>query len=184
MITPQQLLRPKSQETGSTIDRPLDHLTACHRRIEERLDTLERAADHLTVKRSEALEAMEACFRFFESSGILHTADEEESVFPRLQRGLSDDERKFINQLEDQHQQADQLYAELKAIAAQLEDGQTVPGELQQRFRTAAGRVAELYRSHIATEDRTLIALGQRILSPAELHDISREMKRRRGLPA
>ena len=184
MITPAQLLQPKSQETGSTLDRPLEHLTACHRRIEERLDTLERVAGHLTDKRGEALEAMEACFRFFESNGILHTADEEESVFPRLQRSLSDDERKFILQLEDQHREADRLYAELKAIAAQLEDGQAVSGELQQRFRTAAGRLAELYHSHIATEDRTLIALGQRVLSLAELAEISREMKRRRGLPA
>jgi len=184
MITPDQLLRPASPETGSTLDRPLEHLTACHRRIEQRLDTLERAADHLTDKRSEALEAMEACFRFFETNGILHTADEEQSVFPRLQSGLSDAERMFIVQLEDQHREADRLYAELKAIAAQLQEGQTVSGALQQRFRTAAGRLAELYRSHIATEDCTLIALGQRILSPAELDDISREMKRRRGLPS
>jgi hemerythrin-like domain-containing protein len=184
MITPEQLLRPKSQEPGSTLDRPLEHLTACHRRIEQRLDTLERVADHLTDKRREALEAMGACFRFFESNGILHTADEEESVFPRLQRGLCDAERKFLVELEDQHRQADRLYSELKTIAAQLEDGQTVSGELQHRFRTAAGQLAELYRSHIATEDRTLIALGQRVLSLAELAEISREMKRRRGLPA
>ena len=184
MITPDQLLRPQSTEAGSTIDRPLEHLTACHRRIEQRLDTLERVADHLTDKRGEALEAMEACFRFFESNGILHTADEEESVFPRLQPRLNDAEQKFIAQLEDQHGEADRLYAELKAIAAQLEDGQTVSGEPQQRFRTAAGRLAELYRSHIATEDGTLIALGQRVLSLAELTEISREMKRRRGLPA
>ena len=184
MITPEQLLRSKRQETGSTLDRPLEHLTACHRRIEERLDTLERVADHLTDKRGEALDAMKTCFRFFETNGILHTADEEESVFPRLQPSLNDAEQKFIVQLEDQHREADGLYAELKAIAAQLEDGKTVSGELQHLFRTAAGRLAELYRSHIATEDRTLIALGQRVLSLAELAEISREMKRRRGLPA
>jgi hemerythrin-like domain-containing protein len=184
MITPEQLLQPTSRETGSTLDRPLEHLTACHRRIEQRLDTLGRVADHLTDNRGQALEAMEACFRFFESNGILHTADEEESVFPRLQPRLNDVEQKFIVQLEDQHREADRLYAELKAIAAELETGQTVSGELQQRFRTAARHLAELYRSYIATEDGTLIALGQRVLSLTELAEISREMKRRRGLPA
>jgi hemerythrin-like domain-containing protein len=184
MITPEQLLQPRLQETGSTLDRPLEHLTACHRRIEQRLDTLERVGDHLIDKRGEALEAMEACFRFFESNGILHTADEEESVFPRLQPRLNDAEQQFIAQLGDQHREADRLYAELKGIAAQLEDGKTVSDELQQRFRTAGGQLAELYRSHIATEDQTLIALGQRVLSLAELAEISREMKRRRGLPA
>ena len=155
MITPEQLLQPASRETGSTLDRPLEHLTACHRRIEQRLDTLERVADHLTDKRSEALEAMEACFRFFETNGILHTADEEESVFPRLQPRLNDAEQKFIMQLEGQHREADGLYAELKAIAAQLEDGQTASPELQQRFRTACRTLSLPHRHRGPHPDRS-----------------------------
>jgi iron-sulfur cluster repair protein YtfE (RIC family) len=184
MITPEQLLRPKSQESGSTLDRPLEHLTACHRRIEERLGTLERVGAHLDGNSTEPLEAIASCFRFFDSNGVLHTADEEESVFPRLQPRLSDEERTFIGTLEDQHREADRLYSELKAIAVELQSGLPASRELQQRYRTATSRLAELYRSHMAAEDVMLIALGQRVLSAPELAEISQEMKNRRGLSA
>jgi len=184
MITPEQLLQPKSQESGSTLDRPLEHLTACHRRIEQRLATLERVAAHLDRSPGDALEAMAACFRFFDSNGALHTADEEQSVFPRLQPRLSGEERIFIATLEDQHREADRLYAELKAIGGELQSGRPASRELQERYRAAASRLAELYRSHMAAEDQTLIALGQRVLTAPELAEISREMKNRRGLSA
>jgi len=181
MITPDQLLYPRSQESGSTLDRPLEHLKACHRRIEERLATLERVAAHLDGNSSEALEALTSCFRFFDSNGVLHTADEEQSVFPRLQPRLSDEERTFIATLGNQHREADRLYGELKAIAGELQNGLAASRELQERYRAAASRLAELYRSHIAAEDQTLISLGQRVLSTPELAKISREMKTRRG---
>ena len=184
MITPEQLLRPRPAESGSTLDRPLEHLTACHRRIEQRLETLERVAGHLEARHGEALEAMESCFRFFESNGVLHTTDEEESLFPRLQPGLSDEERTFIAGLESQHREADQLYTELKAIAVRLRGGQPVTAELHELYRATAARLSELYRSQIAAEDETLIALGERDLSDSQLVEISTEMKRRRALPA
>jgi hypothetical protein len=44
MMTPEQLIRTRSQEPGSTLHQPLEYLTACHRRIEQRLDALERVA--------------------------------------------------------------------------------------------------------------------------------------------
>ena len=49
MITPQQLIQGPQEGEQATLDRPLEHLVACHRRIEERLRTLERVGDHLTT---------------------------------------------------------------------------------------------------------------------------------------
>jgi hypothetical protein len=60
------------------------------------------------------------------------------------------------------------LYSELKELAV--------------RFRIALSRLCELYRGHIAAEDETLIAIGNRVLAEPELREISREMKARRGL--
>jgi len=54
----------------------------CHRRIEERLATLERAAEHLNDRTGAALVAFRSVFEFMDSAGVLHTADEEESLFP------------------------------------------------------------------------------------------------------
>lgn len=181
MIRPEQLTRPPQGD--STIEHPLEHLVACHVRIEERLATLERIADHLETRRQEALDALDACFRFMDSSGVLHTVDEEESVFPRLAPSLNAVEQAYVHSLESQHRDADLLYAELKNIAGELKAGRN-DAAVVARYREVAGRLAQLYRSHIASENDVLIALGRRVLGDAELAAISREMKQRRKLPA
>lgn len=171
MIPVEHLFHAPSGE-GDTLARPLDHLKACHRRIEMRLAALERAAAHLDSAPEAAREAAASCFRFFDTNGVLHTQDEEESLFPRLRSRLSREELDFVEKLEREHQQAEDYYRQLKpAIAA---------GDAP-RSRELAGKLCEIYRSHIAAEDTTLIAVAARALSEAELAEISREMKRRRG---
>lgn len=176
MITTAQLLHPDGR-LGSTLDWPLEHLMACHRRIEQRLATLERVADFLEDSPRQALLALAACFDFFESSGAAHTADEEQSVFPRL-RPLAG---QFLDQLEGQHREAGRLYAALKEIAAELESKPAGP-ELMARYRNISTRLCELYRAHMAAEDRTLVEFGKQVLNDTDLRQISSEMKQRRGL--
>jgi len=181
MIRPEQLIRPP--QADSTLEHPLEHLVACHDRIEERLATLERVGDHFENRRQQALDALDACIRFLDSSGVLHTVDEEESVFPRLRPFLSAHERAYVEGLESQHREADHLYGELKGVAADLRAGRT-DAETLLRYRQVAGSLCRLYRSHIASENEVLIALGRRELGDAELAAISQEMRQRRGLPA
>ncbi len=183
MIKPEQLFRraPSAEAGQSTLERPLDHLLACHRRIEDRLDTLQRAGDHLGTRLTEALDAVHSALRFFDSNGVLHTEDEEQSVFPRLLPRLKDSDRDYIGSLEQQHDEADGLYAELKQIIGKLEAGETGDG-LIESYRVTVQRLAGLYQTHIASEDDALMRLGREYLTPDELLQISAEMKRRRGL--
>jgi len=157
----------------ATIDHPIEHLLACHDRIEERLKVLERAAEHLESRPEEARAALQACFRYFETSGVLHTADEEESVFPRMRGRISAQEEEYLALagLEAQHREADALYAELRQG----------PGDVA-RHRDVVARFCALYREHIATENRDLVEAARRVLREGELHAIAGEMKRRRGL--
>ncbi len=163
-----------------TLDRPLEHLMACHRRIEDRLETLVRAGSHLETRAGEALEAVRGAFRFLDSNGVLHTEDEEQSVFPRLRGHLAEEEARYLERLEAEHDEADRTYAKLKQIASEL--GRGVTPELAERYRETAATMQALYARHIASEDETLIALGRRALSEGELAAIAAEMKRRRGL--
>src|SRR5215469_12168280 len=101
-------------DAASTLDHPLEHLVACHARIEERLAILERAGEYLDAKPEEAQQALESVFRYFETSGVMHTADEEESVFPRLAGRLNEEEREYVAALEEQHREAEELYARLQ----------------------------------------------------------------------
>jgi hypothetical protein len=63
----------KIGQRPATIDRPIEHLTACHRRIEDCLATLERAGEWLASedqkRKTEAMQAIAAALRFLDSSG-------------------------------------------------------------------------------------------------------------------
>jgi hemerythrin-like domain-containing protein len=175
MIRPQSLFGPS--ENPSTLDSPLDHLMACHRRIEERLATMERAAAHLDDRREEALTAFENAFRFMESSGALHTADEEESLFPRLAELVQPGERGYLEGLEHDHAEAERIYAELKEAVAAARSG----GVSRVTVEELAGKLAALYRRHIESEDRVLQAYAKEHLTPEHLAAIAAEMKKRRA---
>ena len=73
-----------------TFDEPLGLLSDCHRRIEHFLHALvtigQRAAK--TLAQADVV-ALEAALAYLATAAPRHTADEEESLFPRL-RALSD----------------------------------------------------------------------------------------------
>ena len=163
----------------ATVGSPVDHLYACHRRIEERLATLERVGPHLLDRTEEALAALQAVFWFFDSSGIIHTADEEESFFPRVAASLTPAEQELVDTLQTQHQQAETLYDELKSFVHGLPSSPT-PAD-QQHYLDLAARLCSLYRDHIRQEDAQFAGIAARALSPADLAAIGREMKMRRG---
>ena len=181
VIKPSQLTACGRPEEGQTLNQPMRHLLACHRRIEERLDTLERVIPHWRSRTSEALAAVRASFRFFDTNGVWHTGDEEQSIFPRLQGSLTAEERDYIEELERQHDAAEAAYAALRDIVSQL-DEDAVSESWMASYETAARRLSALYREHIASEDDRLFAIGSRVLNERELQQISEEMHRRRGL--
>ncbi|MBK5294429.1 MAG: hemerythrin domain-containing protein [Acidobacteriia bacterium] len=172
MIPVDQLFQQRGGASG-TLESPLDHLVACHRRIEARLAALERVAAQWNSDPRGALDTAASCFRFLDTSGALHTRDEEESIFPRLRPWINQFELCFLDKLEHEHADADQTYLELKS-AVQARDGA--------RYRPLVNKLCEMYRSHIASEDALLIEMGKRVLTPPELAGISAEMKLRRGL--
>jgi hemerythrin-like domain-containing protein len=162
--------------TAATINEPIEHLMACHRRIEQRLETLVRAADHLAANRDQALAAISASLQFLDSSGVLHTRDEEDSLFPRLRPRLSAGELAFVDSLEAQHAEADSIYGELKTLAGQPAGQFDVD-----RYRACAERLRSIYRDHISAEDENLTKIARRLLSDQELLQISQEMRARRS---
>lgn len=161
----------------TSLDDPLSHLVACHRRIEERLATLERVAEHMEEDRAAGLAALRNCNAFFASNGAWHSADEEESVFPRLLPRLDANERSFLSGLEAQHDEAEGLHERLVLLTGTPEAGEAWLAEL----RTVIARLVELYRGHIAVEDDLLMRLAHTHLTPDDLRAAAEEMKRRRG---
>ncbi|MBI4903769.1 MAG: hemerythrin domain-containing protein [Acidobacteria bacterium] len=182
MIRPADLIAPVQFAEKTTLDHPLEHLTACHRRIEERLATLERVIPHFIDKRDEAISAMESSLRFFDTNGSWHTADEEESLFPRIADRLTGDERGFIDKLEAEHQEAENIFTKLRAVAAKLKEDTPCSQERIDQYAALCRTLCTIYRGHIQAEDARIPEIGHRVLSEAELELISQEMKLRRGL--
>ena len=178
----QTLVMIKIGARSATIDSPVEHLIACHRRIEERLDTLARAADHLETDRVSALAAIAKSLEFLDSSGGLHTQDEERSLFPRLRPRLTADQIGFLALLEAQHGDADAILSRLKELVGEAAHEDPVTGALAGQYRECAEDLRRVYRGHIRSEDEIVTALAKRLLTAPELAEISREMRARRML--
>jgi hemerythrin-like domain-containing protein len=163
--------------TPATIETPLEHLQACHRRIEQRLDTLVRAAGALDSDKKAALGAIASSLEFLDTNGVLHTADEEQSLFPRLRPLLSSSELEFVNSLEAQHTEAESILAALKREVRALSEGQSSVA-----YEQYARQLRGLYQEHIRTEDSVLTPLAQRSLDDDALAAIADEMRARRNL--
>jgi hemerythrin-like domain-containing protein len=161
---------------------PLQHLMACHRRIEQRLDTLERSADVLDTRPAAALDAIANSLTFFDTAGHLHTVDEEEIIFPLIRPRLTAEETKFLATLESEHLAAEAVYDQLKRTYSTMRN--EVAPDLIDRFRRLTAELATLYRAHIANEDSNLMAILERVIRDDERSPLREEMRRRRQPPA
>ncbi|HEX5430347.1 MAG TPA: hemerythrin domain-containing protein [Bryobacteraceae bacterium] len=167
-------------QANATIDTPVEHLMACHRRIEDRLATLKRAGEHLGENRTAALEAIKKSIAFLDSSGALHTEDEEASLFPRLRPLLRPEEVQYLDSLEAQHREAESIFSQLKEAVAKLATAPDGGAVLENRYHELAARLSALYRPHIQSEDEILTRMARRDLGTDQLQAISREMRARR----
>src|SRR6478752_4203174 len=81
---------------------PIGMLGDCHRRIEMFLNVLVRVAEtvHGEELTQEQRSALETALRYFREAAPKHTADEEESLFPRLRQIENDEVRALLARIE------------------------------------------------------------------------------------
>ena len=169
-------------------DEPLGLLTDCHRRIEKFLELLQRIAREYDDKPldAQAVDAVRTAKRYFAHAAPKHTADEEESLFPRLRAAAQTQGKECtaIARLEGEHEQADRLHAQVDGLLeAWLRDG-SLPAERSTELGSILATLRELYREHIHVEEAEVFPLAGSLLSPSDLSAVGSEMRARRGLPA
>ena len=166
---------------------PLELLSDCHRRIEHFLRVLIEVAEQGKggVLTSEQSRALASALDYFQNSGPRHTADEEESLFPRLRqtnRPEIHDALAEMQKLEADHEQAAEWHYLVEQLGRKwLSEGVLAPGDTAVLERALAD-LTELYNRHITLEDNNLFPVAAAALDEAEKADIGREMARRRGL--
>jgi len=163
---------------------PTGLLSDCHRRIEMFLGTLVRVAEFGEgLLDSEARAALEGALKYFREAAPKHTADEEESLFPRLRQMHNPEIEAAIDTLdplEHEHRRADLLHAEVDRLGRLWLRGGTLSGSEAQTFRQHVAELASIYKEHIRIEDEVVFPVAGRLLSATDKAAIAGEMAARR----
>lgn len=170
-------------------DQPLGLLSDCHRRIEHFLGVLGRIVklNRGGELSDEHRRAVETCLHYFNHAAPKHTADEEQSLFPRLRELAESDGRvrealARIDALEADHHAADDAHAEIREwFERWLSVGSLAPVQVR-RLENLLEMLEGLYARHIDVEDNQVFRLAAEVLDEEELEKIGREMAQRRGV--
>ena len=163
---------------------PTGLLSDCHRRIEMFLASLERVGAIIDKPlNAEARSALETALRYFRESAPKHTADEEESLFPRLRQKEDpalQEAIRTLSPLEQEHRRAESLHSEVDRLGRASFNGGVLSGPDARAFRQAIAELLSIYKEHIRFEDEVLLPAAGRVLSPTEKVAIASEMAARR----
>ena len=166
---------------------PVGMLGDCHRRIVRFLHVLVSLA---TLENGGPLSDQQrtllaTSLRYFREGAPKHTADEEESLFPRL-RALDVPGLEVIlariDSLEQDHECAERSHAEVDRLGQLWLTNGRLSTEHASRLSTLLNQLAALYLHHIGTEDTEVFPFAASVLSAAHRQAIGAEMAARRGL--
>jgi hemerythrin-like domain-containing protein len=166
----------------SGFDDPIGMLKDCHRRIEHFLNILclvvVRA--HSRPLSGEETEAIHAALQYFRAGGQRHTADEEESLFPRLRAGSAHDVLEEIQSLETDHETAGSLHAVVESLYLQWISVGSLHQPEAQQLALNTERLKELYAAHIQVEEQRVFPHAAQMLDSETVHAMGEEFRARR----
>jgi len=165
-------------DTLPGFDDPIALLRACHEKMLAHCDLLDALVAQARSGELDdaARRAAQDITRYFSGSAPLHHRDEEQDLFPRINR-QSLRIAELVHNLKREHQELDTLW---EMLAPEL---RRIPGDgFSDGFLEAAGRFCELSRQHIKRENMELLPLLASSLSQQELGYIGEAMAQRRGV--
>jgi hemerythrin-like domain-containing protein len=191
----EELLPPKKrglimiqigQKPSPTFQQPLELLSDCHRRVESFLRALILVADQARggELNSKQREALETALHYFREAAPKHTADEEESLFPRMRELGGDVAREVfakIRALEADHEVAKVSHDAVEQLGQQWLATRQLSADETSRLLDHLRKLQSIYERHIAVEDNEIFPLAKQVLDPKTLKDVGREMAERRG---
>jgi len=165
----------------SGFDDPIGMLKDCHRRIESFLGILcvvvNRAQNRSLT--DEEKGAVNAALQYFKTGGQRHTADEEESLFPRLRQSNAKSVEE-IDRLEDDHHEANDFHGSVERLYATWIESGVSGWEERRQLLTQTTRLKELYADHIHLEETVVFARAIEVLDRHAIAAIGTEFRFRR----
>lgn len=172
---------------GSDFTDPIGMLADCHRRIEKFLDVLLTLADQAQGKAltGEQRAAVETSLRYFKEAAPKHTADEEESLFPRMRASQHPEANESLSDLDHlhaDHVQVNENHRVMDELFRRwLADGLLSASDVT-RLTSLLHSLRETYARHIKEEESQVFPAAARILTTTDLRDVGLEMAKRRSL--
>ena len=156
-------------------DDPIGLLRACHEKMLAHCELLTALIEKDNLDAA-AREAARNISRYFSQSAPQHHRDEEEDLFPRINR-QSLKIAELIHTLKKEHETLDTLW---NSIAPELKQ---LPADgFSSTCKQAANEFSTLCGQHIARENRELLPLASNSLSQQALAEIGEKMAARRGV--
>ncbi len=166
----------------SGFDDPIGMLKDCHRRIERFLDILCLVAERARARSltGEERSAVQAALQYFHAGGERHTADEEESLFPRLREETAACNLEEIDRLEGDHRHAAGLHESVDWLyTAWISSGILEPDE-QRRLQSQTQQLKQLYATHIQIEETVVFPRAAQVLNGPAIAAMGAEFAARR----
>lgn len=166
---------------------PIEIMKDCHRRIEHFLVVLQTALARFGEGelRDDGRRALQAAVSYFANSAPRHTADEEQSLFPRLRCMESAESRAALaelDRLERDHRRGEVCHKLVDELVGQWLAAGCIDEQKRNRLRGALDELAAMYAAHIRLEEQRVFVLASDILEDEQLAAIGEEMKLRRSL--
>lgn len=163
---------------------PLGLLSDCHRRVEMFLGVLQAAAtlDGRNLN-DEERRSLDNALRYFREAAPKHTADEEQSLFPRMRRAGSPEAQAALaelDKLEADHRWADPLHAQVDELGRKWLSAGALEAADAAGFHDAISQLGAMYARHIEVEEKVVFPAASRCLAKDEQQRIGLEMTARR----
>jgi iron-sulfur cluster repair protein YtfE (RIC family) len=157
-------------------------LLDCHARIRHFMQLSRTLAEAESVPHSEIAEAAAAVYGYFSRALPLHEADENKTLFPRIQSALPQGAlvREAAETMVEQHKAIDELAAELLSLNDSLRLRPERLPSLARRLQHVTGTLDRIFDAHFHIEERVIFPALPQLLTEAQIQEISREMYQRR----
>ncbi|MGH9586454.1 MAG: hemerythrin domain-containing protein [Acidobacteriaceae bacterium] len=175
------------QKPESDFHHPIGMLEDCHKRILFFLKNLIKVvseADAGSLDPGQRV-TLEKALKYFREAAPRHTADEEESLFPRLRRidtpAIGELFGK-IDCLENEHRWADEQHLQVDAICRGWLEMGPISADVREGLRGTLNGLLDFYERHIQIEEAEIFSAARNLIDDSEKELIGEEMATRRGL--
>ncbi len=161
---------------------PIGMLKDCHRRIEHFLDILFLVAGRARRRSltEEEQSAVQAALRYFHVGGQRHSADEEQSLFPRLRAEPPMDSMDVIDRLEGDHRHAEDLHQSVDWLYTAWISAGVLEVNDEERLVSQTRELKQLYAEHIHIEETIVFPHAAQVLSSEAIACMGDEFSARR----